>query len=204
MSDVRRSGTGPDREAGTPHHLVLQGVPLAGLPPVVPEHLRSWSVSWSAYAPVDITPPELRPGAGLDTSVADGWAEPATDPAALPDLADRHAAALIAFQADAQGRPLHPGGRTGKTGRNLGKWGENRAVDPIVIAGTGRYQRVLLIRRSDCGAWALPGGMVEPGESAPAALVRELAEETGVDLNGFVPRAADLASPHPCGAHCRV
>ncbi|MEV3927056.1 RapZ C-terminal domain-containing protein [Actinomadura coerulea] len=161
---------------------------LAGLPPAVPEHLRPWTVPWSSYAPVDITPPELQPGAGLDASVADGWAEPATDPAALPDLAERRAAALIPFQADAQGRPLHPGGRTGKTGRDLGRWGENRAVDSIVVAGTGPYQRVLLIRRADCGAWALPGGMVEPGESDPAALVRELAEETGVDLDGFTPR----------------
>ena len=30
--------------------------------------------------------------------------------------------------------------------------------------------------------WAIPGGMVDPGEYAKATLVRELAEETGVNL----------------------
>ncbi|MGP4030200.1 RapZ C-terminal domain-containing protein [Actinomadura sp. 3N407] len=154
----------------------------------VPSSLRSWSTPHPAYAPVDITPPELQPGEGLDASVAAGWAEPATDPAALPDLAERQAAALIGYGLDAEGRPLHPAGRTGRTGRNLGRWGENAAADPIVVAGAGLAdRRVLLIRRADCGAWAIPGGMVDPGETAPAALVRELREETGVDLAALTP-----------------
>lgn len=153
----------------------------------VPSHLRSWSVPWDSYSPVDITPAELQPGQGLAASVAAGWAEPHPDPAALPDVAARQAAALVPFRLDDQGRPLHPAGRTGRTGRNLGKWGENQAADPIVVAGTAPHWRVLLIRRADCGDWAIPGGMVDPGETAPAALVRELREETGVDLTGLAP-----------------
>lgn len=153
----------------------------------VPPHLRSWSVPWPSYAPVDITPPELQPGRGLAGSVGAGWAEPHTDPAALPDLAERRAAALIPYGLDAEGRPLNPAGRTGRSGRDLGRWGENTAADPIVVAGTGPDRHVLLIRRSDCGQWAIPGGMVDPGETAPAALVRELREETGVDLAHLAP-----------------
>ncbi|MFZ2119232.1 MAG: NUDIX domain-containing protein, partial [Pseudonocardiaceae bacterium] len=40
--------------------------------------------------------------------------------------------------------------------------------------------RVLLVRRADDGYWELPGGRVEVGESASAAVVREVAEEAGV------------------------
>jgi ADP-ribose pyrophosphatase len=67
-------------------------------------------------------------------------------------------------------------------------WGENRTVDAVVLATTLVGQRhLLLIRRGDCGAWALPGGWVESGESVTVAAARELAEETG------------LRVPHACG-----
>ncbi|OLT15414.1 hypothetical protein BJF78_01465 [Pseudonocardia sp. CNS-139] len=39
--------------------------------------------------------------------------------------------------------------------------------------------QVLLVRRVDSGDWEPPGGRVDPGESAAAALVREVAEESG-------------------------
>ncbi|GAA0281221.1 hypothetical protein GCM10009527_092010 [Actinomadura nitritigenes] len=44
---------------------------------------------------------------------------------------------LIAFEMDADVRPANPTGRTGKAGRNLGRWGENGAADAVVVAGTG-------------------------------------------------------------------
>ena len=42
--------------------------------------------------------------------------------------------------------------------------------------------QVLLVRRADDGYWELPGGRVEVGESTSAAVVREVAEETGVRI----------------------
>ena len=43
--------------------------------------------------------------------------------------------------------------------------------------------RLLLVQRANepgRGLWSLPGGRVEPGEDDEAALVREMAEETGL------------------------
>jgi 8-oxo-dGTP diphosphatase len=48
--------------------------------------------------------------------------------------------------------------------------------------------RLLLVRRCDTGDWELPGGHVDPGESASDAAVRETAEESGVtvEVTGLV------------------
>ncbi len=53
------------------------------------------------------------------------------------------------------------------------------AAFAIVRNGLGQ---VLLVRRADDGYWELPGGRVEVGESASAAVVREVAEEAGVAI----------------------
>jgi ADP-ribose pyrophosphatase YjhB (NUDIX family) len=55
-----------------------------------------------------------------------------------------------------------------------------RCVGAIVHDAGGR---LLVIRRGHPpgeGLWSLPGGRVEPGESDDEAVVRELAEETGL------------------------
>ena len=42
--------------------------------------------------------------------------------------------------------------------------------------------RVLLIRRGDGRGWSLPGGIFEPGERLDQCLIREVQEETGLDV----------------------
>lgn len=78
--------------------------------------------------------------------------------------------------------PLNPVGRTGTYGRGLlWKWGPNHAADPIVTRknpDTGKLQLVV-IKRQDTGAWALPGGMVDPGETTSVTVKREFKEEAG-------------------------
>ncbi|KAI5637233.1 NUDIX domain-containing protein [Phthorimaea operculella] len=87
--------------------------------------------------------------------------------------------------------PLNPIGRTGIIGRGvLGRWGPNHAADPVVtrwkrlqtgdIATDGDNKpilQVVVIKRRDTGEWALPGGMVDPGERVAAAAIREFQEE---------------------------
>jgi ADP-ribose pyrophosphatase YjhB (NUDIX family) len=55
-------------------------------------------------------------------------------------------------------------------------------IRPGVAAVIFDGDRVLLQRRDDNGKWGLPGGGVEPGESVRAAVVREVREETGLDV----------------------
>lgn len=55
-----------------------------------------------------------------------------------------------------------------------------RPVTGIAAAAQTADGRWLLIRRSDTGTWALPGGTLEWGETLRDTMVRELAEEAGV------------------------
>lgn len=53
------------------------------------------------------------------------------------------------------------------------------AVTAVVQDDKGR---VLLIHRTDNDRWALPGGTLELGEDVPTTAVREVREETGIDV----------------------
>lgn len=59
----------------------------------------------------------------------------------------------------------------------------NSLVPSVNMVVTNDDGEVLLIRRSDSGNWALPGGAIELGESVTQAATRETLEETGVSCH---------------------
>ena len=67
-------------------------------------------------------------------------------------------------------------------GERIGKLGILRIGCSATIFHADK-QRVLLTRRSDNGVWCLPGGGMDPGESAAEACAREVLEETGLVVN---------------------
>ena len=58
-------------------------------------------------------------------------------------------------------------------------------VDCVGALVYDEQHRLLLIRRSHdpgAGLWSIPGGRVEPGETDPEAVAREVLEETGLTV----------------------
>jgi 8-oxo-dGTP diphosphatase len=75
-------------------------------------------------------------------------------------------------------------------------------VAAALIDGDGR---ILLQRRAAgrtmAGLWEFPGGKVEPGERPEAALVRELAEELGIEVDEEALVPGPFASADNGGRH---
>ncbi|XP_075686988.1 ADP-ribose pyrophosphatase, mitochondrial isoform X1 [Rhinoderma darwinii] len=155
----------------------------------VPQEKVSWSVDWPEYRPVEYTAPSVL--------AQPPWADP---PQSHQGFCPQYNALdgevqRTSFEGMYQvmrGSPRNPSGRTGVTGRGLlGRWGPNHAADPIITrwkrdaAGekvmhpdSGKpLLQFIAIQRKDCGQWAIPGGMVDPGELVTAALRREFCEE---------------------------
>ncbi|MFF5249102.1 NUDIX hydrolase [Streptosporangium sp. NPDC000095] len=64
----------------------------------------------------------------------------------------------------------------------------NSLVPSVNVVVTKEAGEILMIRRSDNGNWAVPGGAIDLGESLPEAAIRETLEETGVrcEITGLV------------------
>lgn len=152
----------------------------------VPDDKVPWEIPWPDYNPTEYS---IR---GLANKP---WADPEIGPNFKPkwnQLDGNVNRISYVKQYDIyQNYPLNPIGRTGLKGRGfLGRWGPNHAADPIVT----RWKRkdgiivhheisklpilqFVAIQRRDCGEWAIPGGMVDPGEFVSATLKREFFEE---------------------------
>ncbi|HUQ41001.1 MAG TPA: NUDIX hydrolase [Candidatus Limnocylindrales bacterium] len=62
----------------------------------------------------------------------------------------------------------------------------------VIVACVDHDGRVLLVRQTGgpySGAWLLPGGGVDPGESLEQGITREMREETGCEIEALEPVA---------------
>lgn len=63
---------------------------------------------------------------------------------------------------------------------------DGERVDCVGALVYDEQHRLLVVQRANepgRGLWSLPGGRVEPGEDDPAAVAREVAEETGLRVS---------------------
>ena len=145
----------------------------------VDESDAEWTKSLVGYEPPEYTADNVFQHEGQ-------WADPANIKSIKRKFVTRTRSGDVPVMVDSQGRPLNPIGRTGLCGRGLlGRWGRNQAGDAMLTSldpETGRLQ-LLVIERKDSGQNALPGGMVEEGETTEATVARELFEETGANLD---------------------
>jgi 8-oxo-dGTP pyrophosphatase MutT (NUDIX family) len=58
----------------------------------------------------------------------------------------------------------------------------NSVVPSVVAAVRNERGDLLMVQRTDNGRWALPGGGHDLGESVAETVVREVREETGIDV----------------------
>jgi 8-oxo-dGTP pyrophosphatase MutT (NUDIX family) len=80
------------------------------------------------------------------------------------------------------------------SGDRVGRRGKLRIGCSAVIFDEA-HERVLLTRRTDNNLWCLPGGAMDAGESAAEACVREVLEETGMQVR-IVRLVGVYSSPH--------
>lgn len=169
---VKPTARFPQLDPGTPHLLCTRDS-ADGYPPRQLNAPVEWSLPAAEYQPVEFTHPKVLAGPV--------WADPDASAAARRLRPDGcfHSYEPIHTTSDGV-TPRNPRGRTGVTGRGmLGKWGANFAADPLVtrIGPLSGNLELIAIQRRDSGSWALPGGMVDPGEPLSVTLARELAEE---------------------------
>uniref|UniRef100_A0A2P2I2L5 ADP-ribose pyrophosphatase n=1 Tax=Hirondellea gigas TaxID=1518452 RepID=A0A2P2I2L5_9CRUS len=148
-----------------------------------------WNVQERDYSPVDYTAPViLKQPPWADKMPCDPGFKAAWN--TLDGAVDRrsHEGEYTILES----LPRNPHGRTGIVGRGLlGRFGPNHAADPVVTRWkrTSDGKKILhevsklpvlqfvSILRGDGGGWAIPGGMVDPGEVVSQTLRREFMEE---------------------------
>jgi ADP-ribose pyrophosphatase len=154
----------------------------------VPDEKVPWDIKWEEYNPATFTAPHINGQPWADPDITDIDFRPQWN----KDDGSINRKSYMGEYQIVDMLPLNPLGRTGLRGRGvLGRWGPNHAADPIVTRWKrGKSHEVVLnldtqkpilqfvaIQRQDTGEWAIPGGMVDPGEMVTSTLKREFMEE---------------------------
>ncbi|RMX42269.1 hypothetical protein pdam_00009856 [Pocillopora damicornis] len=164
----------------------------------VPDDNVPWEVDLPDYSPVNYTAPivlKKPPWADYDLMSMHPSARPALAYNRLDDEYKVNRASHMGPYRVKDGLPLNPMGRTGVVGRGLlGRFGPNHAADPIVtrwkrtsggvmLDGGKKVLEFVAIQRRDNSQWAIPGGMVEPGQVVTQVLKAEFGEEAMAKLS---------------------
>ncbi|EDV96788.1 GH16459 [Drosophila grimshawi] len=154
----------------------------------VPDKFVFWTVNYEGYSPPCYTAGHIGGQSWADEPLPSEKNQPHWNH--NDDIVNR-----VSFHGEYQikdGLPQNPIGRTGLCGRGLlGRWGPNHAADPIVTrwkrddkaefvwhkTSGKKILQMVAIQRSDNKLWAIPGGMVDPGENVSVTLKREFTEE---------------------------
>jgi len=164
----------------------------------VPDDKVPWEVEFPDYSPVSYTAPVVLkkpPWADPDLMSMHSSGRPPLAYNRLDHEYHVNRASHTGPYRVVDGLPLNPMGRTGMQGRGLlGRFGPNHAADPIVtrwkrtsagvmLDGGKKVLEFVAIQRRDNSQWAIPGGMVEPGQVVTQALKAEFGEEAMAKLN---------------------
>lgn len=166
---------------------------------IVPEEQTQWSSNFDDYKPPIYNSSVLKNKPWSDLDIDDPNFKPKWNE--LDGNVNRKSHLGIYEIKDKY--PLNPEGRTGLQGRGiLGKWGPNHAADPIVtrwkledgkqvLHGSSKLPilQFCAIQRHDCNEWAIPGGMIDPGENVSQTLMREFMEEAMNSLQNKIDSA---------------
>jgi ADP-ribose pyrophosphatase len=132
-----------------------------------------WTTSFPGYDPINYTAPSV---AKLPV-----WADNSVDLSSVKFNTMDGKINRVSYMGQYEiinGVPRNPIGRTGMTGQGLlGRFGPNHAADPLVTRWNNGVLEFVAIKRGDTGEWAIPGGMVEAGDTVSLTLRKEFGEE---------------------------
>ncbi|XP_033624226.1 transient receptor potential cation channel subfamily M member-like 2 isoform X2 [Asterias rubens] len=175
----------------------------------VPDEKVPWEVSFHFYKPVSYTHESilaLPHFADIDLLKYSKSERPMLNFNMLDKSVNYDRVSFMGHYNVTDGVPQNPRGRTGMIGRGLlGRFGPNHAADPIVTRWKKNSDGVIIedngqkvlefvaVQRKDNQQWAIPGGMVEPGDVVSATLKREFGEEALGSMEKSMDEVALLA-----------